>query len=158
MQSAVGRIGSIKIFATFCTVAHLILAIVLACGVSNIAGLTILAMSCFFFGGPLWGPIYTYSAESYPTTTRASAMALFASTTALSTIVTTYVGSISLDQSRTWLFPLIWGVLRFGIVICAFFWKRETNQAILVDTEKQVSEVVLSSQPAATRPPQTSDA
>eukprot|EP01054_Gregarina_sp_Poly1_P003694 Gregarina_sp_Poly_1__3693@NODE_2090_length_2702_cov_27_982543_g1349_i0_p1_GENE_NODE_2090_length_2702_cov_27_982543_g1349_i0NODE_2090_length_2702_cov_27_982543_g1349_i0_p1_ORF_typecomplete_len528_score41_57Sugar_tr/PF00083_24/1_2e45MFS_1/PF07690_16/2_4e02MFS_1/PF07690_16/7_3e18MFS_1/PF07690_16/5_5e07MFS_2/PF13347_6/0_0011MFS_2/PF13347_6/1_5MFS_2/PF13347_6/0_057MFS_4/PF06779_14/0_00055MFS_4/PF06779_14/1_2e02MFS_1_like/PF12832_7/0_0091MFS_1_like/PF12832_7/0_00094MFS_1_like/PF12832_7/3e02_NODE_2090_ len=133
MQSRLGRIGSIKIYAALCTVMHLMLSVLLGVGVSNRGGLTFTAMMCFFFGGPLWGPIYTYSAESYPTTIRSSAMALFTSTGAIATIITTYVGSISLDEQRTWTYPLIWGLLRFGIVLCALGWKFETKGARLLD-------------------------
>eukprot|EP01055_Gregarina_sp_Pseudo9_P005827 Gregarina_sp_Pseudo_9__5826@NODE_892_length_2084_cov_25_398044_g239_i1_p1_GENE_NODE_892_length_2084_cov_25_398044_g239_i1NODE_892_length_2084_cov_25_398044_g239_i1_p1_ORF_typecomplete_len510_score149_44Sugar_tr/PF00083_24/5_8e44MFS_1/PF07690_16/5_8e15MFS_1/PF07690_16/3_5e09TRI12/PF06609_13/5_6e10TRI12/PF06609_13/7_9e03TRI12/PF06609_13/43MFS_1_like/PF12832_7/9_2e06DUF4220/PF13968_6/0_0014_NODE_892_length_2084_cov_25_398044_g239_i14912020 len=133
MQGQLGRIGSIKLYAALCTVAHLVLSLLLRFHVSNCGGLTFMAMMCFFFGGPLWGPIYTYSAERYPTTVRSSAMALFTSTGSIATIITTYVGSVSLDASRTWTYPLIWGLLRFGIVLCAFSWKFETKQAQLED-------------------------
>eukprot|EP01053_Blabericola_migrator_P000037 Blabericola_migrator_1__36@NODE_100_length_14362_cov_139_136341_g85_i1_p4_GENE_NODE_100_length_14362_cov_139_136341_g85_i1NODE_100_length_14362_cov_139_136341_g85_i1_p4_ORF_typecomplete_len511_score75_87Sugar_tr/PF00083_24/8_5e44MFS_1/PF07690_16/6e02MFS_1/PF07690_16/6_7e17MFS_1/PF07690_16/4e09MFS_3/PF05977_13/0_00016MFS_3/PF05977_13/8_7e02MFS_3/PF05977_13/2_4_NODE_100_length_14362_cov_139_136341_g85_i168178349 len=136
MESRLGRVGSIKAHATLCSLMHLLLSIVLAVGVTNQGLLMTLAMLCFFFGGPLWGAIYTYSAEMYPTTLRSSAMALFSATNAVAAIVTTYIGSVSLDANRTWSYPLIWGLLRLGILFCAFFWKKETVRATLEDHDE----------------------
>eukprot|EP01053_Blabericola_migrator_P000041 Blabericola_migrator_1__40@NODE_100_length_14362_cov_139_136341_g85_i1_p3_GENE_NODE_100_length_14362_cov_139_136341_g85_i1NODE_100_length_14362_cov_139_136341_g85_i1_p3_ORF_typecomplete_len526_score48_56Sugar_tr/PF00083_24/7_3e45MFS_1/PF07690_16/8_4e02MFS_1/PF07690_16/1_7e17MFS_1/PF07690_16/4_2e08TRI12/PF06609_13/1_1e07TRI12/PF06609_13/65MFS_1_like/PF12832_7/3_2e07MFS_2/PF13347_6/0_0025MFS_2/PF13347_6/0_25MFS_2/PF13347_6/0_027MFS_2/PF13347_6/2_9e02MFS_3/PF05977_13/2_7e05MFS_3/PF05977_13/1_1e03MF len=139
MDSKFGRIGSAKLYASLCSLAHLVLSLVLGLGISNQTLLMILAMLCFFFGGPLWGVIYTYSVERYPTTLRSSAMALFSATNAMAAIATTYIGSVSLDASRTWMYPLLWGSLRLGIVMCALFWSKDTAKADLEDRAESSS-------------------
>eukprot|EP01053_Blabericola_migrator_P000043 Blabericola_migrator_1__42@NODE_100_length_14362_cov_139_136341_g85_i1_p2_GENE_NODE_100_length_14362_cov_139_136341_g85_i1NODE_100_length_14362_cov_139_136341_g85_i1_p2_ORF_typecomplete_len579_score45_08Sugar_tr/PF00083_24/8_5e48MFS_1/PF07690_16/19MFS_1/PF07690_16/4_8e19MFS_1/PF07690_16/9_3e10TRI12/PF06609_13/7_7e11TRI12/PF06609_13/1_1e02MFS_2/PF13347_6/7_5e06MFS_2/PF13347_6/39MFS_2/PF13347_6/0_0024MFS_2/PF13347_6/1_3e02MFS_1_like/PF12832_7/0_059MFS_1_like/PF12832_7/0_00011MFS_3/PF05977_13/0_000 len=136
LESPLGRVGCMKLYASLCSLVHIILAIVLAVGVTNQGLLMTLAMLCYFFGGTLWGIIYAYSAEMYPTTLRSSALSLFSTTNAIAAIATTYVGSVTLDEKRTWIYPLVWGILRFCIVFCAMCWKKETAKAELEDCEE----------------------
>lgn len=104
--------------------------------------LTTVSLLAYFFGGPIWGAIYAFSAESYPTMHRGSAMSVFGAVTSISVVITTYVGSASLNEDRPWIFPLIWGALRFVTALCSWIPPEDTSKKDLEDhqVDAEVSE------------------
>lgn len=128
-----GRIGSMKIFSFASGLALLLLALCLITSAKSYSILTSLSLLCYFFGSPLWGTIYAYTAEIYPTSLRGTAMAFYGALSALAIVITTYIGTISLDKDRLWIFPLVWAFLRFLTTLSVFILKKETQNTELPD-------------------------
>lgn len=81
-------------------------------------GLAALAVLTLDMGAIIWGPLYAFSAQLYHPNMRATAMACFAVTNALATVVTTYVGTLTIDSQRSlYLTPIIWATLRLATII-----------------------------------------
>lgn len=123
-----------RLYAVMCGLFTLVLSLCLGLGTSSKGALTALSLLSSGFGAVIWGPLYSYSAERYPTTHRSIAMGLFTAVTATVTIITTYIGSIALNGKHDmWRLPLIWGSVRLSFAFATFFLKYEVNLKKLQD-------------------------
>lgn len=129
MQSdRVGRLGAIGLFLCCCAVVHGLLAAAIVVYPKTKWLLSSLAVLCNFFGGPVWGPIYTYTAELWPTINRGGGVALPSAAGAIGMILTSYTSTALFKLSSFWIAPALWGGLRLLACLLCFFLHQETNQ------------------------------
>lgn len=121
-----GRVVAMRICALGCSSGLIALTVVIAAGVKVTWPIWLLAMYTYFFTGPIWNALYIYSAELYPTNVRGAAMALFSVVNAIATLVTCYVGSLTVDNTTKWLYPLIWGASWLVALAVTFALRTET--------------------------------
>jgi len=122
-----GRILTLRVCGMTCSLGLVLLTILLACGVENSALLYIACLLTYVFTGPMWNALYTFSVELYPTSHRGSAMALFSTVNALCTLTTVFVGSLALDETKKWVYPLIWAACYLGTVAVTLMLKSDTK-------------------------------
>lgn len=128
-----GRVRSMQIYFFLCTIAHGVLAVLVYLNVEDKTGMTIAALMCFFFGGPIWGPLYAYTTEIFPTVQRSAGVGLASAVAAIANIGTTYAGTLAVTSNKSWSYPLIWGSLRLAACACCFMLKYDTRDMPLDD-------------------------
>eukprot|EP01053_Blabericola_migrator_P003444 Blabericola_migrator_1__3443@NODE_2014_length_3417_cov_111_112836_g1280_i0_p1_GENE_NODE_2014_length_3417_cov_111_112836_g1280_i0NODE_2014_length_3417_cov_111_112836_g1280_i0_p1_ORF_typecomplete_len554_score62_19Sugar_tr/PF00083_24/5_7e49MFS_1/PF07690_16/1_1e18MFS_1/PF07690_16/4_9e09MFS_3/PF05977_13/0_0033MFS_3/PF05977_13/0_00058Ndc1_Nup/PF09531_10/8_8e03Ndc1_Nup/PF09531_10/4Ndc1_Nup/PF09531_10/2_6e03_NODE_2014_length_3417_cov_111_112836_g1280_i08502511 len=133
-----GRLFALRLCCIWCFTGLVALVITIKASPKSKAVLLLFSLWTYMFSNPLWGVIYAYSSESYPTTHRGAAMALFGTVNALCTLLTTFIGSISVDESTAWRYPLIWSCFYFAAFVTALLLHSETRSDVLADDMKEV--------------------
>eukprot|EP01054_Gregarina_sp_Poly1_P001119 Gregarina_sp_Poly_1__1118@NODE_1274_length_4520_cov_241_024927_g133_i1_p1_GENE_NODE_1274_length_4520_cov_241_024927_g133_i1NODE_1274_length_4520_cov_241_024927_g133_i1_p1_ORF_typecomplete_len513_score37_50Sugar_tr/PF00083_24/1_7e45MFS_1/PF07690_16/8_4e18MFS_1/PF07690_16/3_5e08DUF4191/PF13829_6/0_92DUF4191/PF13829_6/7_6e02MFS_3/PF05977_13/0_15MFS_3/PF05977_13/4_4e02MFS_3/PF05977_13/0_77_NODE_1274_length_4520_cov_241_024927_g133_i19172455 len=128
-----GRLFTLRLCAGWCFTGLIALVITIRTAFDSKGVLLLFSLWTYMFSNPLWGVIYTYSSEAYPTTHRGAAMALFGTVNAVCTLITTFIGSISVTHDTVWRYPLIWGCFYFLTFFVSLLLRKETRANILVD-------------------------
>lgn len=129
-----GRLFIMRFCSVWCATGLLALVWCLRRSPESTKVLMLFSLWTYMFSNPLWGVIYTYSSEYYPTSHRGAAMALFGTINSLCTFITTFIGSISVTHTTAWRYPLIWACFYLGSFFIALVLKDETQTTILQDT------------------------
>ncbi|EZG67248.1 major facilitator family transporter [Gregarina niphandrodes] len=112
-----GRRSALKVLSVFGALVCAALAFTVGLGMKTVWVLSALAIVTMAIGTALWGPLISYSSERFPTELRGTAIGVFSAFTGLSTLATSYVGSVSFNSRSIWLLPLFWGVARCGVYL-----------------------------------------
>lgn len=128
-----GRINSLRLCTLVCAIGLFCMATTLYTNPDRTGLVFTFSIVTYFLAGPTWNAIYLYSSEIYPTSHRGAALALFSTVNAISTLVTTFVGSIAIDDSNVGRYPLIWGSVYLAAFFVCLLLRHETRATLLID-------------------------
>eukprot|EP01055_Gregarina_sp_Pseudo9_P002429 Gregarina_sp_Pseudo_9__2428@NODE_271_length_3339_cov_29_228182_g254_i0_p1_GENE_NODE_271_length_3339_cov_29_228182_g254_i0NODE_271_length_3339_cov_29_228182_g254_i0_p1_ORF_typecomplete_len541_score81_94Sugar_tr/PF00083_24/1e51MFS_1/PF07690_16/9_3e19MFS_1/PF07690_16/9_4e09MFS_4/PF06779_14/0_064MFS_4/PF06779_14/0_011MFS_4/PF06779_14/37_NODE_271_length_3339_cov_29_228182_g254_i09092531 len=129
-----GRLFAMRLCAAWCFIGLIALVITIKTSLQAKGVLLLFSLWTYMFSNPMWGVVYTYSSESYPTTHRGAAMALFGTVNSVCTLITTFIGSVSVTEDTAWRYPLIWACFYFATFLVSLLLRDETQATVLEDT------------------------
>ena len=124
----IGRLNTFRIFSTMTVCFMALFGIV-----QNPIATTTFSMLLYFAMVPIFGIMYTYISEVYPTRARSVALAYMNFISSLPGLVTPFVSGYLVDVQLVWLYPAVWAVVYAVQLIAAILLRQETRDIELLE-------------------------
>lgn len=124
----IGRLNTFRIFSAMTVCFMALFGIV-----QNPIATTVFSMLLYFSMVPIFGILYTYSSEVYPTRARSVALAYMNFIGSLPGLVTPFVSGYLVDVKVMWLYPVVWAVVYAVQLVAAVLLRQETRDVELLE-------------------------
>lgn len=124
----IGRLNTLRVFSAM-TVCFMALFGIIQTPVAT----TVFSMLLYFAMVPIFGILYTYASEVYPTRARSIALAYMNFVASLPGLVTPFISGYLVDVSVVWLYPVVWAGVYIVQLCAAMLLRYETREVELLE-------------------------
>ncbi len=131
-----GRIRTLRIY-----ICGTIISLLLGSLLQDEVSISVLAVFTYFFMAPMAAILQIYTAETYPTLLRNTAMSWALVMSCVPGMTTALIGAELLSSSKKWLYPLVWGSVYVLQFVVAMTLNKDRTAVALVETAQEHSNI-----------------